>query len=342
MAGAEDQDIQDWFIETAFPSEADAGEVLAALAGSEGLTLAQLQAAINLRPSRLKAMLKILEVEGAVYREDRLWFRSAQPWKYPAERIADVTAARRQEQEAMRRYLTSEECLMTELRGELNDPAPERCGRCANCAGPLTDTGAEQATIEAALAFLRGQVITIQPRRVRPAGLDTDLNLKEFNIEPGRSLTRWGDPGLAEVVRHDKYEAQRFSDELVDQTVRMLNDWKPDPAPMWVTSVPSNRSGTLMQDFAQRVAALQELPYVDAVRRSEERPPQKSMQNSTQQARNVIGAFEVMAPPPGPVLLIDDMVDSRWTMTVIGALLRAAGSGPVYPVALSDTLGSGA
>ena len=97
-----------------------------------------------------------------------------------------------------------------------------------------------------------------------------------------------------------------------------------------------------MRDFAQRVAARLELPYVDAARRVEDRPQQKSMENSTQQARNVIGAFEITKSQPSPVLLIDDMVDSRWTMTVIGALLRAAGSGLVYPVALSDTSGSGA
>jgi ATP-dependent DNA helicase RecQ len=342
MAGAEDQDIQDWFIETAFPSEEDADQVLADLVDSEGLTLGQLQAAINLKQSRLKAMLKILEVEGAVYREGRRWFRSAQPWTYPAQRITDVTAARRREQEAMLRYLASEQCLMAELRGELNDPAPERCGRCANCAGPLRDTGAEQATIEAALAHLRGQVITIDPRRVRPAGLDADLNLREFNIEPGRTLTRWGDPGLAELVRQGKSDDHEFADELVDVTVKMIRGWARQPAPTWVTSVPSNRSGSLVRDFAQRVAARLELPYVDATRRVEDRPQQKSMENSTQQARNVIGAFEVTQSQPGPVLLIDDMVDSRWTMTVIGALLRGAGSGPVYPVALSDTSGSGA
>jgi ATP-dependent DNA helicase RecQ len=342
MAGAEDQDIQDWFIDTAFPSEEDTDQVLADLVDSEGLTLGQLQATINLKQSRLKAMLKILEVEGAVYREGRRWFRSAQPWTYPAQRIADVTAARRREQEAMLRYLASEQCLMAELRGELNDPAPERCGRCANCVGPLRDTGAERATIEAALAHLRGQVITIDPRRVRPAGLDADLNLREFNIEPGRTLTRWGDPGLAELVRQGKSDDHEFANELVDATVEMIRGWAPQPAPTWVTSVPSNRSESLVRDFAQRVAARLELPYVDAARRVEDRPQQKSMENSTQQARNVIGAFEVTKSQPEPVLLIDDMVDSRWTMTVIGALLRAAGSGPVYPVALSDTSGSGA
>jgi ATP-dependent DNA helicase RecQ len=37
----------------------------------------------------------------------------------------------------------------------------------------------------------------------------------------------------------------------------------------------------------------------------------------------------------GAVFLIDDMVDSRWTFTVIAALLRRAGSGQVFPLALA-------
>jgi len=41
--------------------------------------------------------------------------------------------------------------------------------------------------------------------------------------------------------------------------------------------------------------------------------------------------------PSGPVLLVDDVVDSGWTLTVVAALLRQAGSGPVWPVALATT-----
>jgi ATP-dependent DNA helicase RecQ len=337
MAGSEDEDIQDWFIDTAFPSESDTNDVLSALAGAEGMRVGGLEAVVNLKRGRLLSMLMILEVEGAAYRDGSLWFRSAQPWVYPAKRIADVTAARRAEQETMRRYLSSDDCLMQQLRAALNDPAPERCGRCMNDTGPLASTGVEPENIEAALAFLRGEVISIEPRKVRPPGLTIDLNLRVHNIEPGRALSRWGDPGFAERVRADKYDNGRFSDELVDAIVRMVRTWGPDPAPEWVTSVPSN----LVEDFAQRVATGLGLPYVESLHRVATRRPQKTMQNSNQQARNVLGAFEVQAIRTEPVLLIDDMVDSRWTMTVAGALLRAAGSGPVYPVALSDTLGSG-
>ncbi|MGZ4640004.1 MAG: hypothetical protein ACXV2J_13205, partial [Actinomycetes bacterium] len=37
----------------------------------------------------------------------------------------------------------------------------------------------------------------------------------------------------------------------------------------------------------------------------------------------------------GPVLLVDDLVDSRWTLTVAGRALRRAGAPGVLPFALA-------
>jgi ATP-dependent DNA helicase RecQ len=39
--------------------------------------------------------------------------------------------------------------------------------------------------------------------------------------------------------------------------------------------------------------------------------------------------------PPVPVLLVDDMVDSGWTLTLAAVLLQHHGSRPVYPFALA-------
>jgi ATP-dependent DNA helicase RecQ len=80
-----------------------------------------------------------------------------------------------------------------------------------------------------------------------------------------------------------------------------------------------------------------ELPFVPLVTKTRETPPQSEQHNSAQQHANVRGAFAVNAAvPPGPVLLIDDLVDSRWTLTVVAARLRHEGSGPVYPVVLAE------
>jgi ATP-dependent DNA helicase RecQ len=91
-------------------------------------------------------------------------------------------------------------------------------------------------------------------------------------------------------------------------------------------------------DFARRLAQALELPFHAALEKTSERPEQKDMANSTQQARNLDGALDVRPPiPHGPVLLVDDMVDSRWTLTVAAWLLRRRGSGPVWPLALALT-----
>jgi ATP-dependent DNA helicase RecQ len=75
---------------------------------------------------------------------------------------------------------------------------------------------------------------------------------------------------------------------------------------------------------------------VRKIRATEE---QKKMQNNYKQLGNLAGTFEIDAYPgmSGPVLLVDDTVDSRWTFTVVAALLRKAGSGPVFPFALAST-----
>jgi ATP-dependent DNA helicase RecQ len=89
-------------------------------------------------------------------------------------------------------------------------------------------------------------------------------------------------------------------------------------------------------DFAGRLAEALGVPYLDLVERVDDRPPQREMQNSSQQAANVRDAFALLkAPPPDAGLLVDDQWFSGWTLTTIGALLRDAASGPVYPLVLA-------
>jgi ATP-dependent DNA helicase RecQ len=76
------------------------------------------------------------------------------------------------------------------------------------------------------------------------------------------------------------------------------------------------------------------------VKKVREAEPQKQMQNSFHQGRNLEGVFAVEPGAfdvSGPVLLVDDVRDSGWTLTVVAALLREAGSGSVFPLALADS-----
>ena len=60
------------------------------------------------------------------------------------------------------------------------------------------------------------------------------------------------------------------------------------------------------------------------------------MDNSFQQAKNLDGVFSIDSNiRDTPCLLVDDMIDSRWTLTVAAALLRSAGCEAVFPLALA-------
>jgi ATP-dependent DNA helicase RecQ len=158
------------------------------------------------------------------------------------------------------------------------------------------------------------------------------------------ALSMWGDAGWGRRVAEGRSRHARFDDELVAACADMIrSSWRPEPPPAWVTAVPSLRRPTLVPDFAARLARALELPFVQALRRRHETPPQKTMENSAQQMANIAEAFEVVPGSirSGPVLLVDDLVDSRWTFTECAFVLRTAGSGPVSPVALATMAGAG-
>jgi ATP-dependent DNA helicase RecQ len=345
MRGHEDADIQDFFIRTAFPTRPQAEAVVGLLQEQAGpMTLNQILAHVNVRRSRLEAMLKVLEVEGAVERDRGKWQRTLAPWAYDEERVERVTAVRRSEQDAMRRYAEGDACLMWFLRHELDDPGAARCGRCANCTGKRWDVPLDPAVVDAARRYLRSPDIPIEPRARWPAGVGerSGAIALDTRLQPGRALSYENDDGWGGLVRAGRYGTGSFADELVRASAELIAEqWRPDPFPEWLTCVPSRSHPDLVPSFAERLAAALRLPFLPVVGKVRDNRPQKEMENSAQQLRNVLRVFVVSgAVPAGPVLLVDDVVDSRWTLTVVGEALRLAGSGPVYPFVLAVAVGS--
>ena len=339
LRGTEDADIQDYFIGSAFPSTDLAEGVVSVLeCRAAPMMKRELLDEVNVRPGQLEGLLKILEVEGAVERDGSRWLRTLTPWTFDHERVSSVTALRRTEQQQMLDYIGTGQCRMRLLRGYLDDHDPEPCGICDNCTGVSLDRAFDPATVQQAIDFLRKSERRIEPRKQFPDGKRIAA---EHRLEEGRALTRWGDGGWGRLVRAGRQQDGRFDDRLVAAARDLIRDrWQPEPAPEWVTFVPSLRRPELVPDFASRLAESLGLACKDVVLRVHETEPQKAMHNSQQQYRNVCDAFEISDKvPSGPVTLIDDMVDSRWTLTVVGLRLREAGSGPVFPFALADTAG---
>ena len=347
LNGDEDDAIADYFIRTAFPTPQDVRALLEAMrTANVALTVSKLQQRVNLPAGKIEKILKFLALESPAPIQKTLAGYVLNPvrWQMPVDRIERITNLRRQEQEQMKAYMGSQECLMQFLAEQLNDSTAGPCGKCANCRGELLPEECPDDLVQAAVEFLDLVDFPIQPRKQWPAGLsDPEMRGRiaaAYQAQEGRALCRWGDPGFGALVRRGKQQDHRFDDQLVDAAALLIRDrWRRDPEPTWMTSVPSRRQGALVPEFARRLAGQLGLPFVECIQKVRDTEPQKTRANSFQQAQNLLDAFAVdrATVRPGPALLVDDMVDSRWTITIMTVLLRKAGSGPIYPFALADS-----
>ena len=258
-------------------------------------------------------------------------------------RIMRLTHQRESEWKEVRDYIDSDSCLMAYLRNALDDSEVGECGRCSVCQGKsVVGTVVSHSRVVEATRILKRAEIPFRSNKQVAFDALSEYNIRG-NIEPGfwpsegRVLSRWGDAGWGHVVAKCK-QSGHIQEDLIQALVEMIvKRWRPDPPPAWVTCVPSIRQPTLVSDFAERTAELLRLPFLKIIGKIIDNEPQKSRQNRFHQCRNLDGVFRITESPPEiPVLLVDDVIDSGWTMTILAVLLRKAGSGPVYPVALAS------
>ena len=351
LFGTEDDEIHEHFRTTAFPSQEEVDLILKALAESDDLSVYELEGAVNLRSKSISHVLSFLAVESPspVIKDGSKWKRTPVTYHLDHERIERLTHQREEEWQQLQGYLDERECLMRYLARALDDSQTDRCGRCEPCLGaPVVDPTFSQELVREAARFLRHAEFDLDCRVRIPAGALTQHALgpgnlpAELRAEKGRVLSRWRDDSWGQLVSDGK-AGGRFSDELVDVAVDMLNErWQPDPRPEWVTCVPSTSHPSLVPEYAERLAAALQLPFEPVVSKARQTQPQKLQDNSFHQCRNLDGAFAIDDEvPPGPVLLVDDVVDSRWTLTLVAALLLQRGSGPVWPLALAASWAGG-
>ncbi len=347
LSGEEDDAIQDYFIESAFPKERIMQDILTALEKAESLSSSELLSQVNVSRTTAEKALKLLELDGAVqvlHENTLLYARTSNPWKQDTRRIEHVLEQRRKELRQMQEYVRYSGCLMEFLQKALDDPSSSPCGRCANCRGKGLPTNVLPASVKEAEAYLKGEQVILEPRKRLPVGLFPNQKTSipsELQIATGRCLCYYGDAGWGNLVRSGKYEQGRFSDELVEAAARIIVElWKPMPFPAWITAIPSHRHPSLVPGFAERLAKRLGLVFQQVLIRTGEAVEQKLMQNSAMQARNVLGTLAIQGNMlPSAVLLVDDIADSRWTLTMAGYLLRQHGCEIVYPFTLALAAG---
>jgi ATP-dependent DNA helicase RecQ len=360
LPGREDADIWAYFGSLAFPPEPVVRRTLSVLAESDRpLSAAAIEARVDLSHSRLEMMLKVLDVDGAVRRVSGGWIATGQEWVYDADRYARVAAERAREQQAMLGYIATTGCRMEYLRQELDDPAAAPCGRCDNCTQMPWSDAVPATADSAARDHLLRPGVQIQPRKMWPTGmreLGIDLAGKistDWSAEPGRALGRLTDLGWGPRLRALLADAPSgesadgpVPEDVISAVVTVLAAWKWQERPAAVVSLPSGTRPQLIESLARRIAEIGRMPYAGTLgyagRPEAGRAGRPRQHNSAQRLHALWGTLTVpgpvraeMAGLGGPVLLVDDRIETGWTMTVGAMVLREAGAVAVLPMTLA-------
>lgn len=349
LPGHDDVSIWKHFASSSMPREDQAAAVITALAeAGRPLSTAALETIVDIRRTRLELLLKVLDVDGAVERVSGGWIGTGQPWVYDAERYERVAAAREAEQQHMLDYIDTTGCRMAFLQRTLDDASARDCGRCDRCAGPWIDAEVADDALGSARSTLDRAGVDLDPRAQWPSGMDRlGVPVKgripaDEAMSPGRALARVTDLGWGPRLRELLSEDQPVPDQVVRAVVRVLAEWGWQTRPAGIVVVPSRSRPTLVTSLADQLGQIGRLPVLGALTPVDGGPVGEPGGNS---AYRLAGVWERLTVDPelahqlpgltGPVLLVDDVVHSRWTMTTAARALRRAGSQEVLPFALA-------
>jgi len=335
VPGPPDERIWEYFATSGIPTDEQVERILDALADGPQ-SLGGVEAATGIRRGRLETLLKILAVDEVVTKSRDGWEATGRAWYFDEQKWSDLRHVRATEADLMRRYAHGEDCLMEFLQRALDDPDPGPCGRCSVCDGGLPAPGMRPSAelVEVARRFFRGRDVVIEPRKLWVSGL-AGRKGKIAGVAPGRALAFADDPAWGDVLRvlwqRDAPAPPEVLDGLVQVLVRWSANWE---RPVAVVAMPSRRFPLLVGSLAGQVARVGRLPLVDALGVSG--PPPTAEAASAVRARDLLARTSVRdgVSFDGPVLLVDDTVRTRWTVTVASALLAEAGASQVMPLAV--------
>jgi ATP-dependent DNA helicase RecQ len=345
LPGREDRDIWAYFASLAFPPEPLVRQTLAVL-GPHPLSTAAIETRVDMSRSRLEMLLKVLDCDGAAKRVKGGWIGTGQEWVYDRERHQRVAEARKAEQQAMLDYLATDECRLVFLRRQLDDTGAAPCGRCDNCAGSAWSARVDEGAAEAAGERLARPGVPVPPRKQWPSGM-AELGVPVSGriaageqAAVGRVIGRLSDIGWGTRLRELLIDAAPgdvpVPKDVLDAVVRVLAGWDWEQRPVGVVGIGSRRRPHQLDHLARRISEIGRLPLLGTLVPGDDRPAERS--NSAQRLAAVWESWKDvpdLGDVDGPVLLVDDVIDSGWTMTVAARALRMAGAPAVLPFALA-------
>lgn len=343
FCGNEDDEINNYFIDSAFPTEEIMNEVIGLAMQHPGLKIADFERNINMNPKKIKNCIKYLLVNGDIYKDGSSYYKTPKIWKPDLERSAGITAIRKKELKQMNQFVNISGCYMKYIADALDDAESKPCGCCANCRHQnIFGTEVSREDSIKIQAFIKNDFNNIEPGKKWPVGVkisDKNIIPSDMQCEIGRVLCNYGDAGWGRHVADCKYKKGVFDEQLIDASVRLLKSFVTENNIKWVTDIPSIRRPGLVKNLAVKIAGKLGLPYGETIIKIINNRCQKELNNSYFQFKNAWDSFQVVNVWSGNVLLIDDMVDSRWTFTVCGYKLKENGCGKVFTYALANTAG---
>jgi ATP-dependent DNA helicase RecQ len=345
LPGTEDEAIWKYFATASMPSQERAEAILRELS-DRPISTPALEARVDIRRTPLELLLKVLDVDGAVRKVQGGWVSTGQPWVYDADRYTRIAAERLAEQQHMLDYENTDECRMEYLQRSLDDDTAVPCGRCDNCAGVWYPTDVATDATTRATQSLDRVGVPIEPRAQWPVGADRLGVPAKGRIaageryEEGRALARLTDLGWGNTLRaifSPGIPDAPASPALVHACVRVLADWPWSERPVAVIAMPSRNHPLLITSIAEGLANAGRLELLPPLVHANGGPSGEPGGNSAYRLAGVWERFATSGPLliEGPVLLVDDLVDSRWTLTSAARALRAAGAPAVLPFAVA-------
>jgi ATP-dependent DNA helicase RecQ len=141
------------------------------------------------------------------------------------------------------------------------------------------------------------------------------------------------DPGWVDEVRGIRDAPA--SPEILAGMVKTLTRWRSSwgARPVAIVPIVSHTHGRFTRSIAEHLSEVGKLPIVDAIGVSGQMPSSDVPSAGQVGARITNVALRPgVEVPHGPVLLLDALYRTGWTMTVAAALLREAGATAVLPL----------
>lgn len=343
FCGREDDEINNYFIDSAFPTEDLMNDVVKTVTEHPGTKKMDFEQYINMKRRKIDQCIKYLLVNGDIYKEGKAYYKTPRVWKADLKKSNQITNIRRLELKQINDFANTPGCYMKYIANVLDDTNAKECRKCSNCLGTaIFPEKPSLPNVIDAQRFIKEAFYIIEPRKKWPNGIRIEEKnniLIESQCEQGLVLSNYGDAGWGKLVAECKYEKGYFDEQLLNASVELLQDYVKDNDIKWVTNISSRRRPDLVRNFAKKLASCMKLEYRDVIEKKSDARCQKELNTNYLQFQNAYDSFEVVEALPENVLLVDDMVDSRWTFTVCGYMLRKKGSGKVFPYALANTAG---